>query len=318
MNPRLVTLHVSADGVKFKLWDKFQTPKERGGGDQIYCCTSINSSIYPYLVLEVNENFGGEQTSIDRVFLYSDEIISSPEYLTNGEKCDNFGTNGGNNHIVSGYNGMNNSSLSKSTMLEIHSEADDFPTIFYCDDHSLLPPRDTALEPRKMIDIKTRVETLDERIKTFMDHVQDKQLRFTPFHQGERKFNSINNLNCHQDNYRDVLYSYSNEMGKIRHDLMQEQSMVYHSGDQKVCNNEVHTYDNGILKSFDIRVGHHRRFLEQEIHICSLMLDVEKLVKLVLNNFMGEDSRSRTRDLTPTSPHLLSISNTRCKCDRMA
>ena len=101
MNPRLVTLHVSADGVKFKLWDKFQTPKERGGGDQIYCCTSINSSIYPYLVLEVNENFGGEQTSIDRVFLYSDEIISSPEYLTNGEKCDNFGTNGGNKHIVS-------------------------------------------------------------------------------------------------------------------------------------------------------------------------------------------------------------------------
>ena len=85
-----------------------------------------------------------------------------------------------------------------------------------------------------------------------------------------------------------------------------------------MCNNEVHTYDNGILKSFDIRVGHHRRFLEQEIHICSLMLDVEKLVKLVLNNFMGEDSRSRTRDLTPTSPHLLSISNTRCKCDRMA
>ena len=75
-NPMSVTVHVSSDGAKFKLWDAFLASQEKG--DQLFCCAPISSAIYPYIAFEVTQTFGGLQTYMNRILLYSDEISSSP------------------------------------------------------------------------------------------------------------------------------------------------------------------------------------------------------------------------------------------------
>jgi hypothetical protein len=77
-NPKIVTIHTSGDGTKFKPWDTFTA--ERTKGNQLFCCTPISSSIYPFIAVEIVETFGGDQTYMNRVFMFSDEIPTSVNY----------------------------------------------------------------------------------------------------------------------------------------------------------------------------------------------------------------------------------------------
>lgn len=77
-NPMNVTIHVSSDGAKFKLWDAFRATSQ-AKGDQLFCCAPISSAIYPYIALEITQTFGGLQSYMNRMFLFSDEISSSPQ-----------------------------------------------------------------------------------------------------------------------------------------------------------------------------------------------------------------------------------------------
>ena len=78
-NPKKVTVHVSSDGSKFKLWDTFTSQQSRG--TQLFCCAPISSSVHPFIALEITETFGGNQTYMNRVYLYSEEIPSPPSLL---------------------------------------------------------------------------------------------------------------------------------------------------------------------------------------------------------------------------------------------
>lgn len=78
-NPMHVTIHVSPDGSKFKLWDSFCATSQ-AEGDQMFCCAPISSAIYPYVAFEVTKTFGGMQTYMNRIFMYSEEISNpSPQ-----------------------------------------------------------------------------------------------------------------------------------------------------------------------------------------------------------------------------------------------
>ena len=74
-NPMNVTIHISGDGSKFKVWDTFHAVKAKG--TQLFCCAPISSAIYPFIALEVVETFGGMQTYMNRIYMFSDEIASS-------------------------------------------------------------------------------------------------------------------------------------------------------------------------------------------------------------------------------------------------
>lgn len=75
-NPKEVTVHVSSDGAKFKIWDTFYAQQSKG--TQLFCCAPISASIYPYVALEVVQTFGGLQTYMNRVYFYCEEIPTSP------------------------------------------------------------------------------------------------------------------------------------------------------------------------------------------------------------------------------------------------
>lgn len=75
-NPKKVLLHVSPDGENFKLWDTFEANSHKG--TQLFCCAPIRIKIFPFIALEVVQNFGGNQTYMNRIYFYSDEILSSP------------------------------------------------------------------------------------------------------------------------------------------------------------------------------------------------------------------------------------------------
>ena len=49
-NPKEVTLHVSADGSKFKVWDTFSCA-EPAAGRHLFCCVPINVSIYSFIAI---------------------------------------------------------------------------------------------------------------------------------------------------------------------------------------------------------------------------------------------------------------------------
>lgn len=76
-NPKVVILHVSADGSKFKQWDTFYATGPQKGS-QLFCCAPISCALYPFLAFEITEVFGGNQTYMNRLYLYSEEITSSP------------------------------------------------------------------------------------------------------------------------------------------------------------------------------------------------------------------------------------------------
>lgn len=76
-NPRLVKLHVSPDGSKFKEWDTFTAVNPRGL-TQLFCCAPISLVLYQYIAFEILDTFGGDQTYINSLYLFSDEIAQSP------------------------------------------------------------------------------------------------------------------------------------------------------------------------------------------------------------------------------------------------
>lgn len=76
-NPKVVVLHVSADGSKFKQWDIFHATGPQKGL-QLFCCAPISCALYPFLAFEITEVFGGNQTYMNRLYLYTEEITSSP------------------------------------------------------------------------------------------------------------------------------------------------------------------------------------------------------------------------------------------------
>lgn len=82
-NPRTVSMHVSNDGAKFKVWDSFEVP-QRTRGTQLFSCAPVDTFMYPYIALEVTRTFGGSQTYMNRVFLYSDEVAASPSSSKDG------------------------------------------------------------------------------------------------------------------------------------------------------------------------------------------------------------------------------------------
>jgi len=55
----------------------------------LFCCAPISSAIYPYIALEVTESFGGSQTYMNRIYLYSDEIAPSPIMQIDNENVKN-------------------------------------------------------------------------------------------------------------------------------------------------------------------------------------------------------------------------------------
>ena len=76
---------VSPDGSKFKLWDNV-TASDMTKGDQLFCCAPISSNIYPYIAFEVTKSFGGLQTYINRILIYSDEVFHSPTAFDESSK----------------------------------------------------------------------------------------------------------------------------------------------------------------------------------------------------------------------------------------
>jgi hypothetical protein len=75
-NPRTVKLHVSVDGLKFKLWDSLTS--SHLDGTQLFSCAPISIALYPFIAFEITETFGGDQTYLNRIFLYADEVQSTP------------------------------------------------------------------------------------------------------------------------------------------------------------------------------------------------------------------------------------------------
>lgn len=76
-NPRVVKLHVSPDGSKFKEWDTFTAQNPRGL-TQLFCCAPISLVLFQYIAFEILDTFGGDQTYINSLYLFSDEIAQSP------------------------------------------------------------------------------------------------------------------------------------------------------------------------------------------------------------------------------------------------
>jgi hypothetical protein len=88
-NPKEVILHVSQDGCKFKMWDSFVAQQVQGV--QIFCCAPINADIFEFIAFEVVSTFGGVQTYMNSIYLYSEEYSKSPENTSlvtqSGEPC---------------------------------------------------------------------------------------------------------------------------------------------------------------------------------------------------------------------------------------
>ena len=133
-NPKVVTLHVSPDGSKFKRWDSFRATAPQKG-TQLFCCAPISSAVYPFLAFEVTEVFGGNQTYMNRLFLYSDEIASSPQVSETGNnKLDNVSLNTGS----SSQNSINSDSMEMNSLLQQleHSLGLDASGDTYLSDHA--------------------------------------------------------------------------------------------------------------------------------------------------------------------------------------
>lgn len=92
-NPRDVRVHVSQDGVKFRIWDTFRG--ECKAGTQLFCCAPISTVLYPYIAFEILTTFGGNQTYLNRIYLYSEEVVpsfisSSPTSSSGSRSLQNF------------------------------------------------------------------------------------------------------------------------------------------------------------------------------------------------------------------------------------
>ena len=85
-NPKVVQLHVSCDGSKFKVWDTLIVSQQMKG-TQLFCCAPIDTVLHPFIALEVVQTFGASQTYMNRVYFYSDEVDTSfPNPSRNGKE----------------------------------------------------------------------------------------------------------------------------------------------------------------------------------------------------------------------------------------
>ena len=71
-NPKVVALHVSGDGSRFRLWDTL-TVSDMARGKCLFNVSPIAVAIYPFISLEIKETFGGESTYLNGISLYKDE-----------------------------------------------------------------------------------------------------------------------------------------------------------------------------------------------------------------------------------------------------
>lgn len=74
-NPREVRIHVSRDGAKFRIWDTVSAALQHQG-TQLFCCAPISVALYPFIAFEILTTYGGPQTYMNRIYLYSDEFSS--------------------------------------------------------------------------------------------------------------------------------------------------------------------------------------------------------------------------------------------------
>ena len=73
-NPKTVRVHVSNDGLKFKHWDTFDVKSHLKGSQLFFCSPSINTNVFSFIALEIQETFGGVQTYMNKLYFFSDEI----------------------------------------------------------------------------------------------------------------------------------------------------------------------------------------------------------------------------------------------------
>lgn len=86
-NPREVRLHVSRDGAKFRIWDTMTADRQRAGS-QLFCIEPISASLYPFIAFEIMTTFGGSQTYVNQLYLFSEEVSNSFVLSTSVDDID--------------------------------------------------------------------------------------------------------------------------------------------------------------------------------------------------------------------------------------
>jgi len=86
-NPREVRLHVSRDGAKFRIWDTMTADRQRAG-TQLFCIEPISASLYPFIAFEIMTTFGGSQTYVNQLYLFSEEVSNSFVLSTSVDDID--------------------------------------------------------------------------------------------------------------------------------------------------------------------------------------------------------------------------------------
>lgn len=116
-NPREVRIHVSRDGSKFRIWDTVSAALQHQG-TQLFCCAPISVALYPYIAFEILTTYGGPQTYMNRIYLYSDEF--SPDSVASVSDYERSSLN-----ITMGMGGLK--SADTSTLGDDDSRFDDLP-----------------------------------------------------------------------------------------------------------------------------------------------------------------------------------------------
>lgn len=229
MNPKVVTIHVSTDGLKFKFWDKFRSTSHNGGGDQLFCCAPINSNIYPYIAFEINENFGDKQTCIGRFFLYTDEILVSPESFTTGTNFDNHEDNRtfcrceGKDTMVKG----SSRPTSRSTINQL-KQNNDFAFHWNYNTSLILEKGIDSNIVKILSDMTSRVSTLERGLLSVISQLKVKRFLRS------LNFDSIDSLLKRKDHIGDTRNLYCEMKRKIPSILTKEpaQSVMIYSEDK--------------------------------------------------------------------------------------
>ena len=73
-NPKTVRVHVSNDGLKFKYWDTFEAQSHLKGSQLFYCSPPVNTNVFNFIALEIQDTFGAMQTYMNKLYLFSDEV----------------------------------------------------------------------------------------------------------------------------------------------------------------------------------------------------------------------------------------------------
>ena len=319
MNPRVVTIHVSVDGLKFKFWDKLRSTSLYDGADQLFSCVPIISDIYPYVVLEINENFGDERTCINRLLIYTDEIVTSPESFTTGRKYED-------------REGKHTNHCDDDNMAEIISRSTVTTTDDYMKDgNSTFLHQNYMTKSRELgrvnesfsiitknpnSHLSLKLFDMNRRLRIFMDQFEVKRLLCSEFCRGTCNlcdFNSIDILINRKHYCNDANKSYAETLTSLQNNFAKKSahSMTIYTEepmldglDRKGC----------FRSTARLKIGLDDAATKEYLHLA-----VHKLVKLTLNNSEVADAvgcekyRFRTRaqlqnTLNPY-PNLQMVSN---------